>query len=280
MPRNISVPRSTVNLFFVLLAIVVWGLSYYLLSQGSDTKLSFQQFTAEILKDLGVVIAGLALVDWLWRLFSGDPVEQSLGRLEESIKDAIHIVAHARHSGVVRIDSDPVALDAGFPTDQFRNAQSIDLCGVTLHSLFARGDLTSAMEEAVKRGCRIRVCVASPENSAVLNNSSETARAAMPGQSASVIGAIRSLETSLRTTSNELADRISLYLLQDGVMMASISRIDRKMVVVPYLQSAFTLDSPAMLLEDSGERPLFATYQREFEHLLSVSKRVTDNSHS
>ncbi len=96
----------------------------------------------------------------------------------------------------------------------------------------------------------------------------------MPGQSASVIEALRSLKGSLSAASKELADRISLYVLEDGLMNASISRIDRKMLVVPYLRSAFTMDSPAMLLENTGKKPLFTAYQREFEYLLTVSKKI------
>ncbi len=146
MRRAILTPRSTVNIFFALVSVVVWGLSYYFFSKTPHEDLLAYRFPAEILKDLGVVIAGLAIVDWLWRLFSGDPIEQSLDRLEGEIKAAIQIVGHAQHAGVIRIDSDPAALDAGFPTDFFKNAHSIDLCGFTLHSLFARGDLISTLE--------------------------------------------------------------------------------------------------------------------------------------
>jgi hypothetical protein len=286
--RYVGAPRSTINIFWVLAAVVVWGLSYYLLSHFSHDDFPVLHFSAEILKDLGVVIAGLALFDWLWHLFSGDPVEQSIAqlekaseqssnRLEKAMIDAIGIVGHARHAGVLRINSDPRAVDAGFPTDFFENAKSIDLCGFTLHSLFAK-DLIPKMDQAARRGCNIRVCIASPENSAALNNCIESARVAMPGQSESVIQAVCDLQKSLRQQADEGANRISLYVLQDTVMTASICRIDGKMLVVSYLQSAFTMNSPAMLLEDRGEQPLFATYKSEFEYLLSKSQLVSDVS--
>jgi hypothetical protein len=271
MRERITIPRSTVNIFFAVLAIVVWVPSYYFYSKVPD-QVGYH-FAAEILKDLGVVIAGLAIVDWLWTLFSGDPVQQKIDQLQSSIGDAFEIVRHARNSGVIRIDSNPVDLDAGFPTDTFKSALEIDLCGMTLHSLFARGDLISTLEYAVKRGCKVRICIASPTNSVVLENSLQDARAAMPGQSASVIEAVGSLKKSLPGA--QAKGDLSLYVLPNGVMTAFISRIDQKMLVVPYLRSAFTMNSPAMLLENtSKQRSLFAIYKQEFDYLVAQSSEV------
>jgi hypothetical protein len=267
MDERITIRRSTVDIFFALVAVLVWILSYYLSSMAPAAPESPYRFLADILKDLGVVVAGLALVDWLWTLFSGDPLQRNIEQLGIRITGAIDLVNHARNAGVIRIDSSPTALDVGFPTDQFKDARhQIDLCGMTLHSLFARGNLTSALEDAVRRGCRIRVCIASPDNSAVLHNSHRDARAAMPGQSTAVINAINALRQSLAP--DEVQRRLSLYVLREGVMMATISRIDHKMLVVPYLRLAFTMDSPAMLVEDKGPGSIFATYASEFEYLV------------
>jgi hypothetical protein len=290
-------------------------LSYHFFSKGPEINLGYH-FTAEILKDLGVVVAGLAIVDWLWLLFSGDPVQkhldrvegsfqqsitrlegsvqQSLTRLEESVEQSVNrsidgstarleskiegsieVVGHARHSGMIRIDSNPTALDAGFPTDAIKKAKrSIDLCGMTLHALFARGDFISTLEEALRKGCAVRICISSPENQAVIDNSLPSARAAMPGQSLAVIDALGLLKSSLQNISYGTADRLSLFVLEDGIMTAFISRIDEKMLVIPYLRSAFTMDSPAMLLEDVGQRPIYLTYIKEFEYLVAVAKKV------
>jgi hypothetical protein len=302
--KRIEIPRYTVNIFFALLSAVVWILAYHLFAEASAVDLGYH-FAAEILKDLGVVVAGLAIVDWLWLLFSGDPIQQHLDRLETSFNEAllrlessvqasvnrsidestarleskieasIEVVGHARHSGVIRIDSDPTALDAGFPTDAVKHAHDrIDLCGMSLHSLFARGDFISTLRAAIARGCLIRICIVSPTNASVLENSEESARAAMPGQSRSVIDALKLLKDSLRKSSTEQADRLSLYVLQEGTMTAFISRIDEKMLVVPYLRSAFTMDSPAMLLEDAGESPVFVAYEKEFEYHVSVAQKI------
>jgi hypothetical protein len=273
MENRISIPRSTVDIFFVLLAIVFWIPAYYLYSHATSEH-DMAGFGAEILKDLGVIIAGLALVDRLWTLFSGDPVERGIAQLRSQILDSIDIVSHARNCGVVRIDTSPTALDAGFPTDHFKDARvNIDLCGMTLHSLFARGDLISALKEAVRRGCHVRICIASHDNSTVLENSLPGARSAMPGQSTAVIEAVETLRVSLTTANSQ--GKLLVRVLSKGAMTAFISRIDERMLVVPYLRSAFTMDSPATLVEDTkAPRSIFATYLREFEYLLDQSTEV------
>jgi hypothetical protein len=50
------------------------------------------------------------------------------------------------------------------------------------------------------------------------------------------------------------------------------------MLVVPYLRSAFTSNSPALLLVRAGGTPLFGTYQNEFDLILSHSKEWTEPS--
>jgi len=312
--QNSVLPRYKVNILFVGISAVVWAISYYCFSKSSTEDLGFH-FAGELLKDIGVVVAGLAIVDWLWAFFSGDPVEKHLDtmevkvrellgllqgavdgsiqrlessvdssversingstrKLESKIESAIDVVGHARHAGVLRIDSNPRALDAGFPTEAFlRGREYIDLCGMTLHALFANGDFISAIETAVRNGCKIRICVAAPSNSDVVNNCLPSARTAMPGQCQAVIDALKFLKQSLRS-SPDLADRISLYVLEQGTMSAFISRIDSRMLVVSYLRSVFTMDSPAMLLEEGGERTIFDSYCKEFEYILAVSSKA------
>jgi hypothetical protein len=55
-------------------------------------------------------------------------------------------------------------------------------------------------------------------------------------------------------------------------MTTSIMRRDGLMIVVPYLTSTFTLASPAFLLVNSGDDPLFDTYQQEFDYMIGRSK--------
>jgi hypothetical protein len=43
------------------------------------------------------------------------------------------------------------------------------------------------------------------------------------------------------------------------------------MLVVPYLQHTFTMDSPAMLVVRSGANPLLDVYKREFDYICAKS---------
>ncbi len=201
-------------------------------------------------------------------------ISESTARLESKIESAIDLVGHARHAGIVRIDSNPRFLDAGFPTDAFMKAErNIDLCGMTLHALFAEGNFTSTIDLAVRRGCSVRICVSAPSNTQVINNCLPSARTAMPGQCQAVIEEQRDLRNSLKS-SPELANHLSLSVLEEGTMAAFISRVDSKMLVVPYLRSMFTMESPAMLAEENSDKTIFNSYLKEFDYLLTVSREA------
>jgi hypothetical protein len=76
-PQNPVRHRDKVNIIFALISVVVCAVPYYCFSKGSPEDFGFH-FAGEILKDVGVVVAGLAVVDWLWAFFPGDPVEKHL----------------------------------------------------------------------------------------------------------------------------------------------------------------------------------------------------------
>jgi hypothetical protein len=91
MPQK-GFSRSNVNLFFTMLSALVCILAYHFFAKGSEADLGYH-FTAEILKDLGVVVAGLAIVNWLW-------MEESLEVRQDSPEGATR--HPGRHSPVSR----------------------------------------------------------------------------------------------------------------------------------------------------------------------------------
>jgi hypothetical protein len=90
MPAEFKAKRWGANITFTAIALVLWGLSYYLVFLASGTagganaqneERGKENFYGELAKDLGVVVFGLTLANVLWPVFGGDPVEQNVREL-------------------------------------------------------------------------------------------------------------------------------------------------------------------------------------------------------
>ena len=289
------VKRRVVNLLFILLAFVIWYGSYYWqfdrsagetgANPATNAEEEQKHFPGEILKDLGVVVAGLALVDILWTFIGGDPLHTDIARVEDAVTSlgkSVRIVDQAQKHGVLQITRKPDAVDMTKPVEAIDSANhSIDMCGYTLHSLFATGQLKDKLEKAiVERKVTVRVCISSPGNKDTPKNCTPGVRTSMPAESQDVLDHLSELKTRLleRKDGAELAKRLTILELKESVMSMSILRRDDLMLVVPYLQHAFTLDSPALLVVRSGADPLFHVYEREFAYICKKSAEYHSKS--
>jgi hypothetical protein len=280
--------RRVVNLLFILLAFVIWYGSYYWQFHrppGETTSYTTasaeeeqKRFPGEVLKDIGVVVAGLAIVDILWTFIGGDPLHKDIARVEGAVAAlarSVRIVDQAQKLGVLQIERKPDDLDMTKPVAAIDSANhSIDMCGYTLHSLFATGEFKNKLEKAiVERKVIVRICISSPGNMDALKNCDLSVRTSMPAESQDVLNYLSELRIRLAGYKDgaELAKRLTILELKDSVMTMSILRRDDLMLAVPYLQHAFTLGSPALLVVRSGADPLFQVYEREFEYICKKS---------
>jgi hypothetical protein len=277
MPTKYEAKRWGVNVFFTVLAILFWVGSYRLISQNPVPSPSGEQherghFYGEVLKDLGVVVFGLALLDMLWSVFGGDPLRRDLNHLLSSVR----LIDQSQKCGLIDVASNPEKIDMTDPVDAIKAAKrSIDMCGFTLHALYSKGRLKENLQIALRNKVKVRICIASPTNDDVLKNCLPEVAKAMPGQSEAVLRYLVDLKKELRSQNEgEIADRLSIYELHHGFMTASIMRRDGLMLVVPYLRYIFTLGSPAYLLVGSGTSPLFDSYQKEFDYIVATAREL------
>lgn len=279
MPQEYKAKRWGVNSFFTVLALLCLAGSYYLMFLSPSVQPSApaeerekSHFYGELAKDIGVVVFGLALVDMLWSVFGGDPLQQDLTKLLRSMR----LIDQSQKCGLIDVAKNPEELDMTDPVDAIKEAKrSIDMCGFTLHALYSKGRLKENLESALRNKVKVRICISSPTNDDVLKNCTTHASKAMPTQSQTVLDHVLGLKAELLAQNEKLvAERLSIYELRHGYMSASIMRRDGLMLVVPYLRNTFTLDSPAFLLVDSGTSPLFDSYQKEFDYILTTATEL------
>jgi hypothetical protein len=268
-----TVSRTFVNLFFIGLGGILWYLSYAtqssLVSETHSGK-SATQLLGEILKDIGVVVFSLALVDMLWERFGGDPVQTHIKTLAETTNNALRIVQQAHTNGLSDVEARVGNITDAALTDLiYRSQFQIDLCAYTLYYVLERDQLAQALYERVGAGVPVRILIGDPANPSLFENVQPQTRIAMQGQMKFVIESIGTWKTKHAAVASTLdARKITV-----GPLCTSILRFDDRMLVVNYLWTRFTSETPVLTFQGLN-RPLFRTYAEEFDHLFSKGTAI------
>jgi hypothetical protein len=229
----------------------------------------------EALKDVGVVVIGIAVIEFVWALLGGAPTENALRSLVtqlntasavirndvDSIKQEVSTVAALAASGRrcglenIGMGRDDLRFDyPNFIAQVDAAMEKIQICGATLNFLYAND---SALNALVERAKHLPVEILLPDDDNTMAMAMFQDR----------------FGPNVRLNAKDLADRITqsnsaikLLRLKNKAMTMSMVRIDDMMLVTPYLFSRQTTESPRFLIRDK-KTPLFETYENEFAEL-------------
>jgi hypothetical protein len=184
-------------------------------------------------------------------------------RIEASMQRMTIIGPAASRTGLWNVGAREDEL--GYPPSRFatevmnaRNA--VDLCGCTLRFVYLNDVVLEALVTTAARGVPVRILVSGPESPLLAAHFKD------------------SFEDDMRQGSRFLLKRIlernskiNVQILTVKCMTLSILRIDEVMLVMPYLYSVQTSESPHFDVRGSGN-PLFRAYQAEFDALFAISQ--------
>jgi len=264
-----SVSRTFINGFFILLGLLLWYSAYEVrpeLVPETHAGKSLALLVSEILKDIGVVVFSLALVDLLWERFGGEPLQAQIVRLVDSTNNARNIVQQAQATGLTQILSRVGDVSDAVLLEYIASAKlQIDLCGYTLYYIFDRKQLARVLHERVLAGVPVRILIGDSSNTQLFANVPVQTKPTMKGQMDFVSKSIASWISELPPAP---ACRLDARKLSQGPLPVSVLRFDDRMFVVQYLWARTTPETPSLLIQ-GPEKPLFRTYVDEFDHLFS-----------
>jgi hypothetical protein len=280
------------------LAVLV-GLVIIALTWGLTQPDQRPHLLIDAIKHLGVIIIGIAAVEVVWVWAGGSPTELDLKsliglnrelsvkmkedvealskgsaeireastRIEEAMQRMTTIVQAANRTGLANVGTAQEEL--GYPpgrfADELRKARDgIDLCGCTLALLHSNDALFDALVETANRGVPVRILLSSPQGDHLVamfkDRFEETIRQGSRALTARIMA------------SNS---KIQLKLLGKKALTICMLRIDEVMLVVPYMYSSQTPESPRFEIKGS-KSPLFGIYQAEFQALFDLAVPPSD----
>lgn len=269
-PQAAVVTRRRADLFFVVLGLIPLFLAY---------QLDSTHLVVELLRDFGVVIASLALVDFLWQLVAGgDPLSTEIHELRDALSTELAelrnlnvVMKQAHESGVADLASRRGALteESRSLSNRIRDCnQAIDISGYTLYFLLENPRFVEALLERARRNIKIRLLLCSEDNQVLAGYVQEKLLDTMRQQMKSAWTELIKVRQSLE---DDHKSNFSVRRMKAKVLHCSILRVDDQILVTPYLHSKTTDETPVFLAK-GADKPLFLTYKSEFETCFDLAE--------
>jgi hypothetical protein len=226
---------------------------------------------ADVIKDIGIVVGAIAILDLLWSRFGGDPLSQQV----EELKQFNTLMRDAEASGLSNVFARAVDVKTTTWLFLIQNAKrNIDLAGHTLYEVAERSELSSALLQQAQNGVKIRILINHPDNEALpLAIDPEYGNVkAMREQMVHTWNFFNNLRDQLPEAFH---DNMHIARIRSGVVHVALRRFDGIIYVLHYLYSQRTPDSPVYVIHNE-EKLLFRSYIHEFERLFRLAKEKSE----
>jgi hypothetical protein len=252
---------------FVAVTLGIIVIVYSLFGLGAEPERHL--LVTEAVKDVGVVIIGIAVAEVVWALVGGAPTELAVKGVAQGITEmSQQIRSDVKGMSVLTADGNRVGLaDVGTSLDELswspthfiglvaRAMHAIDLCGATLYYIYSNDGILNALVGAADRGIQVRVLLPSADSQFIVATFKDEFR-----------DLVCRTATQLSEKIKGKNSNIQLKHLKDKTLTMSLLRVDDEMLVVPYLYEFQTTESPRFCVR-GVESPLFKLYEREFSAL-------------
>lgn len=275
---------------FFLLGLLTLIIAYFTQQSG---------FWGNIAFNIGVVIIAVAILNFLWSLLGGDPLANSVERLDgfvqlsfpkvvdkmhqsfQNVDDKLYqsfqIVQDCHSAGLAEISSNGQQKHIKWMERVKKAEGHINLMGYTLYEWVNMPKFLEEIPKLVQRNVKIQVLVMDQTNS----HFESFINADIGGYSIDHSREeLKIVQQRFDAVKNEIqssnhantSGSFELRTVKKGLITCSICRTDSQMAVGTYLYWQHVTNSPLMLLEqNSDEANLFQVYQDEFDKLWNLN---------
>ena len=216
-----------------------------------------------------MVVVSVAILDLLWNVAGGNPVEEQIRALSEQVERLSHtvdVIENAKQVGLHSVTS--CTGDFGGKSEWFELMESasgsMDLMGRTLHEWIRAPELDEILNRKIcSDNVSFRWLLMSPRNPHLtqLEEAGELIGESLGRKLDLVAKRLTEIRAGLP---EDRRNQLQVRLFSDVPLYCSTLRIDDHFVVTPYLQSVASRNSPMIRLQ-GGTTAWARSYNREFE---------------
>lgn len=258
---------------------VISGLLLIIAFFIKDQNTTLQSFIYMVVTNISFVIITIVLVNFIWGLLGGEPIENLL----ISLRSSISLLSDSEKSGVVRVI--PTSGDYGTHRDWLERLETarsnIDLLGFTLHVWTRCDGFEDALFNLISSGVKVRILLMDENNphfNAMINTSQIKSLSIQSVKSEIVI--VTELLNSLIariSQANNIKGSLEYIKVSKGLIMCQICRIDTTMSVIQYMYSVNTPQNPLIIINDANSK-MFMKYLYEFDSLWELNMKGNETN--
>jgi len=261
--------RGYPHIIVFIIAILILVVSYFI----RPSEISTQSFFYDTILNCGYIIITIVIVNGLWFILGGDPVENSI----QDLTDSAHLLSDGVSTGMQRhFLSNANFLQSYIWSELLQGAKKhVDMMGYSLHAWTKNREIKRILVELAKRDVQIRIMVMDAKNpyfNAGLNFGLNSFTEQY------MIDEVNFCSEFFSGICVELSDdkqkNVQMVKIVNGFVESQIIRIDNMMYITPYLYSLNTDDSPLFVLKSGDRKDAFAKYNMEFNMLWDMNKSV------
>jgi hypothetical protein len=273
MNNTIKRPQLVFFIIGFLLLVVAFLIS------TSEERSGVIRFLGSASQDLAFIILTIVVVDFLWAILGGEPINQVLKMLTDTLREmraSVKLLEESKTTGLEQIYAVSGALGShSYWMSRLASAkEKIDLMGYSLH-VWTRGEnFENVVVKLAQSGVKIRVLTMDENNEdleSLINSRqiSSVSTAAAREEVRVVRKVFVDISNYLKGTQS--SGNFEFRTLKKGVIVCQLCRTDSELTMVQYLYSVVASRSPVMLIRGQDTQ-LFDVYSREFERLWEIAE--------
>lgn len=253
---------------FLLVGILLLSVAYNISNEAK------YEFLSEILLNLGVVTVTVTLIAALWRFLGGNPLLESIERLQTSTS----LLSDLENSGIVRIFPQR-RMAPEYEFLQLESAKKVGVMGHILRDNLVRNDeLMDKLKDRTGEGeLELKIILLDPsrENNILKQLSIDEAKWSDKEDERIIAqeASFKRLSAELENSLNELSSKrkFNVRVADNANMYCNIVRADDRLVVTKYLLSVRGGGSPTLFIRGE-DTPYYKMFSKEFDDMWRRSK--------
>lgn len=235
--------KGIVRVLFIVSGFLLFLLSYVL-------QINQYSLLADGVKDFGVVLLSVVVLDFIWNAVGGDFSEKD------------------KQEGVskVYLSPDRAEKEASWIELVKKAKKRIDLQGLSLNYLATKQGFMEALKASIIAGVKVRVVMMSPDNPLSGDPRFYVYPEQLKSESKTCAKNFQRLEDEIKSIKGRRS-QFKFMLSEVKPISISLRRFDDKLYIIHYQHNQNTFDSPVYLITKSENRELFQKYIASFEGL-------------
>lgn len=224
------------------------------------------EFLYVVLLNLGFVILTIVIVNFLWFLLGGEPMEDMI----QNSVDTLKLASDGFNGGLYRafLSSSDFASSGEWVSVLKKAKRQVDMMGYSLQAWTRTNEFQNVLIELANKNVKVRILIMDEQNenfSAGLNFE-DIQSLSLESMKDEVSACTQCMEYILNHVNKNKKENIEFAKIQKGLTECQIIRIDSQIYITPYLYSKHTADSPLYIFrEQKGGH--YEKYMEEFNML-------------